>query len=45
MTDDVVFMIIIFAGPILFGAGALCYDLLAKRQHRRQRERQQRGAA
>jgi len=35
---------IIFGGMILFGTVVVIYDLLAERQHRRQREQQRRSA-
>lgn len=45
MTDDVIFVSIIFGGMLLFGAIVVGYDLLAERQHRRERERGRRRSA
>lgn len=39
MTDDVLFVLIIFGGMNLFAAMVVVYDLLAERQQRRERER------
>lgn len=39
------FFVIIFGGMILFATAVGVYDLLAKRQHRREREREQRRSA
>ena len=44
MTDQEINLFIIFGGMLLFATGVTIYDLLARRQQRRKRERQ-RGSA
>lgn len=44
MSDDMVGFFIILGGMVLFATVVGIYDLLAERQHRRQRERQRRSA-
>ena len=44
MSDDVIFVAIIFGGMSLFAIAMLLYDLLAQRHHRRDRERTHRSA-
>lgn len=39
MSDDLAFVLIIFGGMVLFATVIGIYDLLAERQHRRERER------
>jgi len=44
MNDDMVGYFIILGGVVLFATIVGVYDLLAERQHRRERERQRRSA-
>ncbi len=44
MSDDTLFVFVIFGGISLFAIAMVVYDLLAERQHRRERERGHRSA-
>jgi len=44
VTDQEINLFIIFGGMLLFATIVGVYDLLAERQHRRERERQRRSA-
>jgi hypothetical protein len=44
VTDQTLGLLIIFGGMILFATVVGIYDLLARRQHRRQRDQQRRSA-